>query len=359
MRIAVVTSSYPANDGDPSGHFVETELYRLIEAGHEVTLLAPRATTPRAQQSLTLHELPHGGLFGWPGALVRLKRSPWRLVGLPPFVIAARRALQAHGPFDQIVAHWLVPGFWPICRDFGICTHVVTHGSDVGLLEHAPAPLQRRILRALCRDPVRLRCVSQDLAARLERLAARHGLQLGAIRVEPAAIDIPTLAPRATLRRELSLPATPIVVIVGRAVKTKQIDKAIIAIRTATETASGLAATRILVIGDGPELTSLQNRFVDVQWLGQLSRTETLRHIRAADLLVSASRAEGAPTVIREAIALGTPIVAAKAGDLEILAMQEPLLDVCEPFDASPAGSACTQIVQRLTAALNARRAMG
>ena len=29
MRIAVVTTSYPAYDGDPSGHFVETEVAEL------------------------------------------------------------------------------------------------------------------------------------------------------------------------------------------------------------------------------------------------------------------------------------------------------------------------------------------
>jgi teichuronic acid biosynthesis glycosyltransferase TuaC len=36
----------------------------------------------------------------------------------------------------------------------------------------------------------------------------------------------------------------------------------------------------------------------------------------AADLLLSASRHEGAPTVVREARALGTPVVATDAGDL-------------------------------------------
>ena len=38
--------------------------------------------------------------------------------------------------------------------------------------------------------------------------------------------------------------------------------------------------------------------------------------IRASDLVVSASREEGAPTVVREARALGTPVVTTAAGDL-------------------------------------------
>ena len=41
-----------------------------------------------------------------------------------------------------------------------------------------------------------------------------------------------------------------------------------------------------------------------------------LRWIAAADVLVSASAHEGAPSVVREARALGVPVVAVSAGDL-------------------------------------------
>ena len=51
---------------------------------------------------------------------------------------------------------------------------------------------------------------------------------------------------------------------------------------------------------------------------------ETLAWIAAADLLVSASRDEGAPTVVREARLLGTPVLAARAGDVERWAAQDP-----------------------------------
>jgi glycosyltransferase involved in cell wall biosynthesis len=58
-------------------------------------------------------------------------------------------------------------------------------------------------------------------------------------------------------------------------------------------------------------------RFPEARWLGQRPRNETLRWVRAADLLVSASPKEGAPTVIREALALGTKVVALDCGDLK------------------------------------------
>ena len=43
---------------------------------------------------------------------------------------------------------------------------------------------------------------------------------------------------------------------------------------------------------------------------------EALTWIAAADVLLSASRSEGAPSVVREARALGVPVAAARVGDL-------------------------------------------
>lgn len=65
-----------------------------------------------------------------------------------------------------------------------------------------------------------------------------------------------------------------------------------------------------------------------MEFLGQLPRNETLKWIGAADALVSASRHEGAPTVVREARALGVPVVAAAAGDLLEWAKSDPGLHV-------------------------------
>jgi glycosyltransferase involved in cell wall biosynthesis len=46
------------------------------------------------------------------------------------------------------------------------------------------------------------------------------------------------------------------------------------------------------------------------------SHSDALAWISCADYLVSASRLEGAPTAVREARALGVPVVAAPSGDL-------------------------------------------
>jgi glycosyltransferase involved in cell wall biosynthesis len=71
------------------------------------------------------------------------------------------------------------------------------------------------------------------------------------------------------------------------------------------------------VVGDGPERATLQQRYPNVRFVGHLRRDRALTWIAAADLLLSASRQEGSPTVVREARALGVPVVATRAGDLE------------------------------------------
>jgi teichuronic acid biosynthesis glycosyltransferase TuaC len=53
-----------------------------------------------------------------------------------------------------------------------------------------------------------------------------------------------------------------------------------------------------------------------------------LTWIAAADLVLSASNREGAPTVIREARALGATAVSVSAGDLSTQAEDDPALYV-------------------------------
>jgi len=105
--------------------------------------------------------------------------------------------------------------------------------------------------------------------------------------------------------------------IVGRLIPEKRVE---VALRAAELVPHG----RIVVIGSGPELESLRAQFPDVDFLGQLPRLEVLLWMRAADVVLSTSRHEGAPTVVREARALGVPVVACEAGDLIEWAQHDP-----------------------------------
>jgi glycosyltransferase involved in cell wall biosynthesis len=98
-------------------------------------------------------------------------------------------------------------------------------------------------------------------------------------------------------------------VIIARLVPGKRVDVALEACRR-------VAHLHAIVIGDGPERAALAQRFPAARFIGQVTRPVALTYLSAADVLVSASLLEGAPTVVREARALGTPVVCLPAGDV-------------------------------------------
>src|SRR6185295_4099331 len=78
------------------------------------------------------------------------------------------------------------------------------------------------------------------------------------------------------------------------------------------------AASRVRVTLAGEALSASMERRAKAEtarnprwrWVGSLSRAAALRLLARARLLLLTSRAEGAPSVIAEAIAVGTPVIA-------------------------------------------------
>jgi teichuronic acid biosynthesis glycosyltransferase TuaC len=300
MKIAVVTTSYPRHAGDGAGHFVKTEVDALRAAGHELLVLCPE---------------PGDDAFGFPGALARIRARPVRALGALRFALRAARHLRRAAQLDRVIAHWLVPSAVPIALLQRAPLEVVVHGSDVALLERLPRPVARLVVWLLVRRGANFRCVSHDLRNRLIRLS---GAALAALaRVEPCAVDLSAAPTREQARARLGIGVqVGLAVVVGRLVPGKRVQRAI--------SAASLLPVEVVVVGDGPELAAAKLRFPGVRFAGQLPRPECLAWIAAADLLISASRHEGAPTVLREARALGVPVVACAAGDLELWAETDP-----------------------------------
>lgn len=324
--IVVITTSYPRHRGDAEGHFVGAEVRRLCQ-GHRVSVLAP-GVGRAAVWTETVVGLPGEEAFGFPGALNKLSREPWRALAAGRFVKSALDWLR-HAPRPQrVVAHFLLPCGVPIATR-GLRGHrseleVVVHGSDARLF--AKLPLVRdRLAQQLVSSNATVRCVSSEL---LELLLG--SLSPGLRReleprtsVQPSPIDVDQAPARAEVRSALGLAAhAKIAVIVARLVPGKRVAVALEACRRV----GGQLTT--LVVGDGPERAALERAFPEVQFVGQLERPGALAYIAAADVLVSASLDEGAPSVVREARALGTPVVCLAAGDLLSWAETDPGLSV-------------------------------
>jgi teichuronic acid biosynthesis glycosyltransferase TuaC len=297
MRIAILSTSFPADEGDPSGHFVRAEARELARAGHHVTVVAPRA----------------GAAFGWPGVASRVREKPWRMVEAGRWMVAARARL-AGIEAERIVAHWAVPCAWPVASMSGPAElEVVSHGGDVRMLTRMPRPLREAVVGAIAGRAATWRFVSKKLEATLldalgDRLRAR--VKRVAV-VRAATVEMPDVTD-AVARTRRTLAGARVAVSVGRLVRSKRVDWAIEYVAGSRE------VDALVVVGDGPERGRLEAlaraRNIDARFVGAVAREEALAWIGAAAFVVFASEEEGASTVLREAEALGTRVVVVNAG---------------------------------------------
>jgi teichuronic acid biosynthesis glycosyltransferase TuaC len=310
MRVALITTSYPAFPGDPSGHFVQSEA-RLLARHADVTVLttADGPSVSHAEPDpLTLFRLPSGTAFGWPGASSRVHANPLRLLSAASWTHRARSLLRSLPAFDRIIAHWALPSAFPVACGLGVPLEIVSHGADVRLLARLPSPLRRALMHRLLRDASQWRFVSLPLHDELARTLGREQrarLETIATVAAPP-LDLPDVTAAITHRREPRGDGR-LVVCVGRLVPGKRFDRALDHVAR-----SARHGTRVVVVGDGPERTRLEQHAralgVDARFVGRATREDALAWIGAADGLLHASRAEGLSTVVREAEALGVPV---------------------------------------------------
>jgi glycosyltransferase involved in cell wall biosynthesis len=317
----IVTTSWPRTGDELAGTFVRTDALAHARLGHVVVATPRGPGVARGGGGLELVDVEHGGAFGSPGAATRILERPWRALGLATWARDVRRVIDVHAP-TRIVAHWLTPAGGLACAlaPQGARVELVAHGGDVRLLEALPRAIARRYIDTLCDRATLVRVVS---AALLQRLAAiAPGVSAKALVAPmPLATDDDALVARVrtrseALRRTYGAHRMPLAqdargqllhVVVSRLVRDKPIERAIdhVARRRG----------RLVLVGDGPERTHLlayaARVHVDVEATGALPHEEALAWIAAADVLLAPlARGEGAPTAIREARALGVPVIA-------------------------------------------------
>ena len=156
--------------------------------------------------------------------------------------------------------------------------------------------------------------ISRAVVARLDgRPAARllgrkahlfyNGVDLAAIGAKPTGADI---------RAELGLPATAqLAGMVGRFEPRKGHADFL---QAAKLLAAQNANVFFVIVGDGPSRPEVEDKARELGLAGRLfftgARADAIAIIRELNVLVSASTLEGLPTVLMEAMAVGTPIVA-------------------------------------------------
>jgi glycosyltransferase involved in cell wall biosynthesis len=193
--------------------------------------------------------------------------------------------------------------------------------------------VHRRIASPLRRNPAtRWKYAPKRIAAyvAVSESARRSLLDVGVppakIHLIPSGLDPRRLAPaadRAHLRAELGLlPGLWL----GTACALEPKKNVETFVRAAALLAAQLPEARFLVLGDGPERAQLEGLGARLGLVPKRLRFEGLREdatrwIAALDLFVFPSLREGSPGVVKEAMAVGVPVLAADApGTREVVA---------------------------------------
>jgi glycosyltransferase involved in cell wall biosynthesis len=330
--IGVVCTSYPRSLDDPAGSFVRTRVRTLSQVGHSIEVLAagePGETTDEVRV-VRLAGVGYAPLFYQGGAPEALTGSSGRAaawleaLGFSVRLLAevARRA----AGWDEVESHWLLPSALAVCAAApGLRHRAHAHGGDVFLLERVPWGAS--LARFICRAGVDLVFVSQELHRRFSALCGAAPETWGAhTLIEPAPIDASVFrrvdwAAREAARERLGIRAATVMA-AGRLVPIKGFDNLVLALARLP----GSVRPRLVIAGTGPEADRLTNLAracaVDLCLLGNVGHADLAAWMMAADVFVHPCRSlpdgrqEGAPLVVREALAVGIPVIASALGGI-------------------------------------------
>jgi len=331
IRLLTFTTLFPSAARPRHGIFVETRLKQLLAMDAvTATVVAPvpwfpsgapafgqygvLARTPRLERRDGI-EVRHPRYLMIPKVGMRIQ--PWALAWAAEREI--RRLARDGFEFDLIDAHYFYPDGVAsalLARRLGKPFVVTARGSDINRIAQLAGP--RRLILSAARAAARVVAVSQALKQAMVEL----GIESDRIVVLRNGVDLELFRPvdRDEARRSLGLTAAKVLVSVGNLVPEKGHDLFV-------EAVAALPGIEALIVGAGPERGRLLGLIARKGLAGRLRILDEMPQERlptvysAADALVLASVREGWPNVLLEAMACGTPVVAAAVGGVpEIVA---------------------------------------
>ena len=327
MRILVLSSVYPSATTPTRGVFVRERTRHLsVHCGMEVVSPVPwfpfnrllrgaaRTLIPRleTQDGITVH---HPRYLSVPGVLKSLDGLLY-FAGMLPYL----SRLMRRTPFDLIDAHFAYPDGLAgllLARRLGVPFTVTLRGTEVPLSQ---LRLRRPQIKRVLRSADRVIGVSQSLAD----LAQRLGAPADRVRVIPNGIDgtLFRRGPKREARQALGLPEDrPLLLSVGGLTDRKghhRIIQLVPALRATYPNVLLAVVGGPTVEGDtGPRLRALTGELglsEHVRLAGACPHDQIPTWLQAADLFCLATRNEGRPNAVIEALACGLPVVTTDVG---------------------------------------------
>ena len=307
--LLVLASTYPRWAGDHEPGFVH-ELARRLTDRFRVIVLGPHAPGAKAREVLDgveviryryaperLETLVNDG-----GIVTNLRRSKWKLLLVPGFVLAqawrAWRLIRTRN-IDVIHAHWLLPqgliaALLQALPGRQVPFVVTSHGADL-------FALKGRMLEWLKRLVIGRSCAVTVVSEAMQQPVREIAPDAIRVRVQPMGVDLQYrfVPDPATVRARDEL------LFVGRLVEKKGLRHLLDAMPAVVARRPG---TRLRIAGFGPEEAALRKQ---VEALGLAEHVEFLGAVPQAEL----------PALYRRAAVFVAPFVEAGSGDQEGLGL--------------------------------------
>lgn len=321
--LLVLASTYPRWADDPEPGFVH-ELAKRLTDRFRVIVLGPHATGAKTTEVLDgveviryrygperLETLVNDG-----GIIANLRRSPWKYLLVPGFVLAqawqAWRLVRARN-VTVIHAHWLIPQglIAAMLRRLPgrrVPFVVTSHGADLFALK---GRLLQRMKAYVIRSACAVTVVSEVMRERIRQIEPTADN----VSVQPMGVDLRHrfVPDPDTLRSDDEL------LFVGRLVEKKGLHHLLDVMPAVTARQPGV---RLRIAGFGPEEAALRQRVEalgiaeEVEFLGAVSQAELSGLYRHAALFVApfveagSGDQEGLGLVLVEATGCGCPVLA-------------------------------------------------
>lgn len=340
MRITVLTSSYPRFFGDGTAPFVKSLAESMVKLGHRVSVIAPYDPKVKQVDSAGVHVYRYRYVFperyhimGHAQAMeADVKIRPISFLILPLFLLSAfihlwRIATKTRT--DILHVHWVLPN-GPVAMLVSKITRIPyilsLHGSDVYFAKKnklfgwvAGLVLKRASYISAC---------SEDLM--------NNAISLGApadnIHLIPWGADPHIFSPSKRSKEFLSKLGLSdeyfIVSALGRLVYKKGFDKLIEAWKDVT---NQIDNARLMIGGEGPIRDELidQSRNLGIAdrilFTGRIDWDKVPEFLSSSDMFVLPSvrdhygNIDGLPTVLLEAMASETPVIASRLGGIPLV----------------------------------------
>jgi glycosyltransferase involved in cell wall biosynthesis len=326
IRLLTFSTLYPSSVRPGHGIFVETRLRELVSSGKvEARVVAPVpwffSTHPRFGEYARMARTPQRESFnGFDVQHPRYFLPPKVGMNIAPFTMAMgakpaiQRLLDEGYDFDVIDAHYYYPDGVAaalLARHFNKPFTVTARGSDLNLIPQHTLP------RSMIQWAASRATASIGVCAALVDVLRQWNIPQDRLHVMRNGVDLERFRPipQDTVRAELGLSGTPLLVSVGYLVERKGHH---IAIDALAKLLPAHPQARLLIIGDGEERDSLQNlcKRLNVEdhvtFTGTLPNADLFRWYSAADVMILASSREGWANVLLESMACGTPVVATR-----------------------------------------------